>query len=54
MGITPEKVTLLLVALHMLDGLAKTLFHTPKQQAQIDTIESKLDGLGRQLQAVAK
>jgi hypothetical protein len=31
------------VGAHLLGALAKTIFHAPKQQAQIDAIEAKVN-----------
>ena len=42
------------VGLHLLAALAKTLFKTPRQQAQISTIETKVDEILGQLKGTVK
>jgi len=42
------------VGIHLLAALAKTLFKTPRQQAQISAIESKVDDILGQLTQAAK
>lgn len=41
------------VGAHLLGAIAKTLFKTPRQQAQIDAIEAKIDGVISQLTGAA-
>ncbi len=43
MHIDPQTLIAAGVAAHLLGALAKTLFHTPRRQAQIDAIEQKVD-----------
>jgi len=43
MHIDPQTLIAAGVAVHLLAALAKTLFRTPKRQAQIDAIERKVD-----------
>ena len=43
MHIDSQTLILVGVGAHLLAALAKTLFHAPKRQAQIDTIERKVD-----------
>jgi len=38
------------VGAHLIGALARTIFHTPKQKAQIDAIEGKLETILRQVQ----
>ena len=42
------------VGAHLVGALAKTLFHTPKQQAQIDAIENKVEAVLGQLGKTGK
>jgi hypothetical protein len=53
MHIDLNQIIALGVAAHLLGAIAKTLFHSPKQQAQIDAIEAKLDNVVATVQAVA-
>ena len=43
MQITAQNVTAAVVIAHALGALAKHFFHTPRQQAQIDAIETQVD-----------
>jgi hypothetical protein len=43
MHIDPQTLIAVGVAAHLLAALAKTVFRTPKRQAQIDAIERKVD-----------
>ena len=54
MHIDPQTVIAVGVAAHLLGALAKTLFHTPKQQAQIDAIERKVDEVLGEVKASLK
>ena len=40
------------VGAHLVGALVKTIFHTPKQKAQIDAIESKVEAVLSQVQSV--
>ena len=42
------------VGAHLLGAFAKSLFRTPKRQAQVDAIERKVDALLGVLQQVSK
>lgn len=53
MHVSTQDLILVGVALHLLAALGKTLFKSPKRQAQIDAIEAKVDGVLDQLQAGA-
>lgn len=48
-----QNLILVGVSLHLLGGLAKAVFRTPKQQAQIDAIEAKVDSVLGEVQQVA-
>ena len=43
MHIDPQTLILVGVGAHLLAALARAVFHTPKRQAQIDSIERKVD-----------
>lgn len=54
MHIDPQTLIALGVGTHLLAALAKTLWKTPRQQAQIDAIESKVDEVLGQLKGAGK
>jgi hypothetical protein len=45
MHIDPQTLAAVGVGVHLLAALAKTLFRTPKRQAQIDAIEQKVEAI---------
>jgi hypothetical protein len=51
--VTTTNLLLVGVFAHLLLSAAKMLFKTPKQQAQIDTIETKVDTVLSQVEQIA-
>lgn len=49
MHIDPQTFAAVGIAVHLLAALAKTVWKAPQRQAQIDSIEGKVDALLAQL-----
>lgn len=54
MHIDPQDLVALGVGLHLLAALAKAIWKTPQRQAQIDTIEQKVDDILTEMKGVSK